>query len=293
MSKPPVETGRSPDKPGWRVIFAVIFLLQLASINAIGAEASDESKSDAQKDQEQSLKQQVVQEHKAAHGNLQDRINVGIGPLIGLRSMERNPPGNGDSDLISHNTTLLGVSLSAEGLFSLSDGATTGLGGRFAFDFAPFKTTTASTSGQLSSNYKKLTAHLHYVKGLSSLFVFKMIVGTEWTDIFIEQNPDLTGDSYVPLVLGGGLDVRIAAGVRMGLEAHIKPMLAANNMPGLLEGSINPGLGGRFQVSLTNVEPLHIRGNYELTRYNGSATGGYPAQLDLIHSGQLLVGVNW
>jgi hypothetical protein len=291
MPKSTPETSRSTDKLLWSLALTTILLLQIVTTNAIAEESKDETKSDSKVDQksEQSLKQQVVQDHKAAHGNLQDRINVGIGPLIGLRSMEREPAG---SDLVSHNTNLIGVSLSAEGLFSLSDGATTGFGGRFGFDFAPFKTNT-STSSNLSSNYKKLTAHLHYVKGLSSLFVVKMLVGTEWTDIFIEQNQDLTGDSYVPLVLGGGLDLRIASGFRMGLEAYVKPMVAANNMPGLVDGAINPGLGGRVQLALTALDPLHIRGNYELGRYNSSATGGYPAQLDLIHSGQLLVGLNW
>jgi hypothetical protein len=221
---------------------------------------------------EKSLKDQVVDDQRRAHGNLRPGFDIRGGMILGFRSMVLSTNANFTLD---HSTPLIGLAGRVDGIFSVFGGETQAIGGSVWGHFAPFLTTfntgDQATTLEVPGEFINFGVDLNYHSGLSSSAIFRGMLGFEVTSLRLDANQFYTGNRYIYLRAGPGLTYRVEQLVDFNVDALLLPTfqseLSGNDFG---SGDFSLGFGADVGIDFRFADPLIISARYGLRYFSAS-----------------------
>ncbi|MGM0555854.1 MAG: hypothetical protein ACQEVA_05710 [Myxococcota bacterium] len=247
--------------------------------------------------EEKSLKDQVVEDQRAAYGNLTEGFAVRGGTILGYRSMDLSTDANFTLD---HATPLVGIAGRVDAIFSVTSGERQAFGASLWGHFAPFLTTfntgNASEIQEHPGQFVNFGVDGTYLRGLSSSLIFRGRLGLELTSLRIDPNEFYTGNRYVYLRGGAGLMYRIQDLIDINLDGLLLPVFSSElSGTDFGPGQFTLGFGVDSSLDFRFLDPFIISVHYGL-RYIGAS---YPepnvisqpaSTVDLAHMANIFLG---
>ena len=226
----------------------------------------------AEQEEQKSLKDQVVDDQRRAHGNLRPGFDVRAGMILGYRSMAVSTSANFNLD---HSTPLIGIAGRADTIFSVFSGERQALGASLWGHFAPFLTTfntgDASDALEVPGEFINFGADLNYLMGLSSALVFRGKLGVEITSLRLDANQFYTGNRYIYARFAPGIMYRVDGILDLTLDALLLPNFASELSGGDFgSGDFFLGFGADVGLDFHFADPFIISAHYGLRSLNAS-----------------------
>ncbi len=225
-------------------------------------------------------------------GNLQPYVAARGGLLMGQRLMNLDQPEGVYS--VTHLTSLMGVALSVDALFTTFTGGDAGLVASARLGWAPFGTDFGDED--LRGTFLRVGADLQYLMALSSAFRVRGIGGLEIFNIALDANPNYTGHGYVSARLGAGIDYAFGRLMTFQFDGLYLGVLHSSNSAGAYgDASSRLGFGVESGLHLELFDPVVISGTYGFYRFSMAYEAPQVLQQaaqtrDTLHQGGVTVG---
>lgn len=221
--------------------------------------------------EEKTLKDEVVDEQRKSHGNLEEGFNFRLGAIAGHRMMEVTTTADFTLD---HSTPLVGIAGRADTIFSVFSGETQAIGASLWGQFAPFLTTFNTGDGNVQEfpgQFVNFGLDLDYFNGLSESFVLHGKFGAEISSLRIEPNQFYTGNRYINLRLGVGGMFRVADVLDIDLVVLALPETVTElSGTDFGSGDFKVGIGADATVDLRIADPFLLSLHYGLRYYTAN-----------------------
>lgn len=252
----------------------------------------DEEKEEV--DEEMSLREQAMAEHRKTYGDLGRSISAYVGPVFGHRSLRMS--GDGGFDL-RHRAPLVGFGLRADSMVTTFDRDTAAL--EVGAVFAMSSVSTFYDSSELGGQFFLLSGEARYINAQSAFLRIRGVAGVETMNITLDENDEYTGHGYLAGRIGGGAEYDFGDLMTLKADALAMPVISASNSGdayGEVSGWLGAGLdlGARLEVAA----PVLIGADYGFRLFHvdypeadrADGVGGEADSYDMFHQFMISVG---
>lgn len=226
--------------------------------------AEEEEEEDEETDEEMSLRDEAMAEHRKNYGDLRRNIAVRVGPFVGHRSLRMS--GGGGFDL-RHRAPMVGFELRADGLLMTFDRDTAAL--EAGAVFAMSSVSTMYDNSELGGQFLRMSGELRYINAQSAILRIRGVAGVETTNISLDENEEYTGHGYLAGRIGGGAEYDFGELMTLQFDALALPVISASNS-GDAYGEVSGWLGAGLDLAarLEVAEPVLIGADYGFRYFN-------------------------